>query len=125
MQSIVDRDLIALIGTHQGANKDGISCKQLYLAGIAPVATIQRRLRRLIKLGVLHKRQSDRDARVFYVCLSGSAEGSVESYVALLKSSALNLDNDASFAPVAFSDRSALRNSFPAASFAQKVKTPS
>ena len=120
MQSIEDRDLFALIG----ANKDGISCKQLYLAGIAP-ATVQRRLRRLIKLGVLHKRQSDRDARVFYVCLSGSAEGSVESYVALLKSSALNLDNDASFAPVAFSDRSALRNGFPAASFAQKVKTPS
>lgn len=122
MQSIEDRDLFALIG----ANKDGISCKQLYLAGIAPVATAQRRLRRLIKLGVLHKRQSDRDARVFYVCLSGSAEGSVELYLALLKSSALSLNNDASFAPI-FSDRSALRNSSsPPLPLRDKlVKTPS
>lgn len=92
MQSTEDRDLIAIIGTHQGANKDGICCKQLYMAGIAPVATIQRRLRRLIKLGVLQKRQSGRDARVFYVCLSDAAESSIESYAALLKRSALSVE---------------------------------
>ena len=96
MQSIEDRDLIAIIGTRQGANKDGVTCKQLYLAGIAPVATVQRRLRRLIRLGILQKRQSGRDARVFYVCLSDAAEGSVESYVAFLKGYALSSNNDGS-----------------------------
>jgi hypothetical protein len=96
MQSIEDRDLIAIIGTRQGANKDGVTCKQLYLAGIAPVATVQRRLRRLIRLGILQKRQSGLDARVFHVCLSASAEDSLESYVAFLKGYALSSNNDAS-----------------------------
>jgi len=98
MQSIVDRDLIAIIGSHQDEKNDGISCKQLYLADMAPVATIQRRVTRLIKLGVLQKRRSSRDARVFYICLSGVAKNSIKSYVALLKSSALSLKSNSSFA---------------------------
>ena len=98
MQSTEDRDLIAIIGTHQGTNKEGICCKQLYMTGIAPIATVQRRLRRLIKLGILQRRQSGRDARVFYVCLSDAAESSIESFAALLKRSALSVGNRSDFA---------------------------
>ena len=127
MQSIEDRDLIAIIGTHQDENSDGISCKQLYLADIAPVATVQRRVRRLIKLGVLRKQRSSRDARVFYICLSGSAKGAIESYVALLKGSALSpSSNDASFSPIAFPDVSTSRTgSCPPLPLAKFVKSPS
>ena len=89
MQSIEDRDLIAIIGSYQDENSEGISCKQLYLADIAPVATVQRRIRRLIKIGVLRKERSSRDARVSYICLSGSTRMAIESYVTFLKSSEL------------------------------------
>jgi hypothetical protein len=126
MQSIEDRDLIAIIGTHQDENSDGISCKQLYLADIAPVATVQRRVRRLIKLGILRKQRSSRDARVFYICLSGPARGAIEAYVTLLKRSALNLSNDVSFSPVAFSDLSTPRTgSYSPLPLAKFVKSPS
>ena len=106
IRSIEDRDLIAIIGAHQQESARGISCKQLYLAGIAPVATIQRRLARLIKLGIIHKRRSDSDARVFYIALSASAQKSFVAYAVFLQSAYLDLCNASMFEQSAFLRRS-------------------
>src|SRR5262245_60781448 len=65
IHSRVDRDLISIVGIHQNTNNYGITCKELYLTKVAPIATIQRHVKRLLRLNVLCRRQSDRDARVF------------------------------------------------------------
>ena len=39
MRSVEDRDLLTMIGLHQGEGGNGITCKQLYLTGIEPIAT--------------------------------------------------------------------------------------
>src|SRR3982750_2804388 len=73
MRSVEDRDLLTMIGLHQGEGGSVITCKQLYLTGIEPIATMQRRLKRLIDLGIVRKRRSTHDARVHYLALSESA----------------------------------------------------
>jgi len=84
MRSVEDRDLLTMIGLHQGEGGNGITCKQLYLTGIEPIATMQRRLKRLIDLGIVRKSRSAHDARVHYLALSEPAKQLLQSYAACL-----------------------------------------
>jgi hypothetical protein len=85
IDSIVDQDVIAIVGKHQEDHGEGISCKQLYLAHTAPVVTVQRHVKRLIRLGVLRRRQCPTDARVFFLSLTDSAVNSLNKFVGRLQ----------------------------------------
>lgn len=69
LQSIVDLDLIREIGYHQEIGRR-LSLKILFQHGIASVATVQRRLSRLKRLGVVHQLPADHDRRVIHLMLS-------------------------------------------------------
>jgi DNA-binding MarR family transcriptional regulator len=86
MHSSNDLQLIAFIGRHQERNGVGMTCKQVHLSGLEPIATLQRRMGRLIKRGILRKRRCDHDSRVFYISLSAYATESLKSYATLLTS---------------------------------------
>jgi hypothetical protein len=84
MRSSNDLQLIAFIGRCQERNGVGMTCKQVYLSGLEPIATLQRRMGRLIKRGILRKRRCDHDSRVFYISLSPYAIESLNSYATSL-----------------------------------------
>jgi hypothetical protein len=57
------------IGLHQEGGQP-LCVKELQLLNLAPVATLQRRLRRLIKAGAISARRSGRDARIVELTIS-------------------------------------------------------
>lgn len=63
LKTIVDLDLVIEI-SHAQERGDPITLKQLFVAQIGPAATVQRRLARLKKQGVVQQVRSDRDRRV-------------------------------------------------------------
>lgn len=63
LKTIVDLDLVIEI-SHAQESGDPITLKQLFIAQIGPAATVQRRLARLKKQGVVQQVRSDRDRRV-------------------------------------------------------------
>lgn len=71
VKSLEDQDLLRVIGYHQQAG-DPITLKVLFLQGISSVATIQRRLRRLKRLGVVHETRADYDKRLVKLTLSAT-----------------------------------------------------
>ncbi len=62
LMTLEDFDLIKEIGYHQEAGVP-LTLKLLFLQDIGSVATVQRRLRRLKRLGVVHQRRSEGDRR--------------------------------------------------------------
>jgi DNA-binding MarR family transcriptional regulator len=60
--TLEDFDVIREIGYHQESGTP-LTLKLLFLQNIGSVATIQRRVRRLKRLGVVHQRRSDADRR--------------------------------------------------------------
>ena len=63
VKTLEDLDVLWEIGVHQEAGAP-ITLKVLYLKGIGSVATIQRRLSRLRRLGVVHQARAEHDKRV-------------------------------------------------------------
>jgi len=63
VERLEDLDLLWEIGLYQEAGTP-IALKVLYLKGIGSVATIQRRLSRLKRLGVVCQSRADHDKRV-------------------------------------------------------------
>lgn len=62
LETLEDFDLVKEIGYHQEAGLP-LTLKLLFLQNIGSVATIQRRLRRLKRLGVVQQRRSVNDKR--------------------------------------------------------------
>src|SRR5690606_42105780 len=78
-----DHDLVCEIGYCQ-AKGEPITVKQIFLLGLGSVATVQRRLGRLRRLGVIHQRRCPRDRRSVEVTLSPKAVKAFAQYEALL-----------------------------------------
>lgn len=64
-----DLALVLEVGRRQEAGMP-MSQKQLCLCGVAPAATIRRRLRRLVAKKIIKKAISDSDGRSVILCLS-------------------------------------------------------
>lgn len=72
LQTLEDQDLLREIGFSQAAGRP-LSLKQLFLHGIASVATVQRRLARLRRLGIVAQTRSNHDKRVLKLTLTPTA----------------------------------------------------
>ena len=72
LHTLEDQDLIRAIGFSQAAG-DPISLGQLLTQGIGSVATIQRRLARLKRIGVVAQSKADHDKRVVTLTLTPMA----------------------------------------------------
>jgi DNA-binding MarR family transcriptional regulator len=72
LKTLEDQDLIREIGLAQAMGQP-LSLKQLFMNGIASPATVQRRLVRLRRLGVVEQTKSAEDGRVITLTLTPSA----------------------------------------------------
>ena len=68
VKSLEDLDILWEVGLHQEAGTP-ITLKILFLRGIGSVATIQRRLTRLKRLGVVHQSRAPHDKRLVRLTL--------------------------------------------------------
>jgi DNA-binding MarR family transcriptional regulator len=73
LETIQDAELVREIGLHQ-AEGDPLTLKALFLQGLGSVATIQRRLSRLKRLGVVQQQRADHDKRNVILTLSPSVQ---------------------------------------------------
>ena len=83
LETLEDRDLVVEIGYHQAAGVP-VTLKQLFLLDIGSVATVQRRLRRLRRLGMVQQRRSAKDARALELSLSPKLAKLCEQYAEAL-----------------------------------------
>jgi DNA-binding MarR family transcriptional regulator len=72
LKTLEDQDLIREIGFNQAAGQP-LSLKQLFLHGIGSVATVQRRLARLKRLGIVEHRRAVHDKRILKLTLTPMA----------------------------------------------------
>ena len=84
IRTIEDLDIVREIGFHQEAGQP-LTLKQLYELQVGAVATIQRRLATLKKLGIVAQSRIDRDRRSFTLHLSPQVLRAYERYLALLR----------------------------------------
>jgi hypothetical protein len=63
VKTLEDLDIVRVIGVHQERGNP-LTLKLLFLAGIGSVATVQRRLSRLKRLGVVHQSRVAHDKRL-------------------------------------------------------------
>jgi hypothetical protein len=83
LKTLEDRDLVCEIGLRQALGEP-LTVKQVFLLGLGSVPTVQRRLARLRKLGILQHRRSDADRRSVEVTLSPKALRALDRYADLL-----------------------------------------
>src|SRR5438105_2495381 len=83
LQTIEDHDLAREIGYHQALGEP-ITLKRLVLVGIGSVATLQRRLRRLKRLGLVRAKHSAGDRRSIELTLSRACIRSFARYETVL-----------------------------------------
>ena len=69
IQTLGDLDLLREIGLHQMQGRP-TTLKELFLKGIASVATVQRRLNRLKRLGVISQSRAEHDKRLVRLTIS-------------------------------------------------------
>ncbi len=84
LRSIEDFDIVREIGHCQEMGRL-ISPKQLTLLGIAPAATIQRRLSRLVALGVITKQYSRDDGRIVELAISPQTQSIYGNYSRMIQ----------------------------------------
>ena len=84
VQTLEDMDLVREIGFYQ-ARGHPITLKLLFTKGIASVATVQRRLNRLKRLGAVEQERSTHDGRVVHLSLSRPVMKKCEKLVRLLQ----------------------------------------
>jgi DNA-binding MarR family transcriptional regulator len=84
MDTPEDRDLIYEIGHRQGALRP-LTMKEALLMELGSLATVQRRLRRLRRLGLVLQARSEQDRRVQELSLSPRALGAFARYDDLLR----------------------------------------
>jgi hypothetical protein len=69
LESLEDAEIVREIGRHQAAGVP-LTLKTLFLQGIGSAATVQRRLGRLKRLGVVQQTRADHDRRNMHLTLS-------------------------------------------------------
>ncbi len=84
LETLEDFDLVKEIGYHQEAGLP-LTLKLLFLQNIGSVATIQRRLRRLKRLGVVQQRRSDDDKRNIELTVNPEICGIYRKVASILK----------------------------------------
>ena len=77
ISTLEDRSIVAYIGYHDIVCGEPLTLKHLFLLEITSMATVQRRLARLVSMGVVVKRRHANDKRVFTLHLSA---GTVREY---------------------------------------------
>jgi hypothetical protein len=85
--SIEDFDVVAEIGYHQDQGHP-LTLKLLFLENLGSVATVQRRLSRLKRLGVVHHQRSSRDKRNLELTVSPEVRRVYKSMGKLLSAEA-------------------------------------
>lgn len=84
LRTLEDHNLVREIGYHQVEGK-ALTLKMLFLLDVGSVATVQRRLRRLKQLGIVHQRRSDADRRAVELTLSAKCLKVFERYEGLFR----------------------------------------
>ena len=79
LRTIEDHNLVTEIGYHQAEGRP-LTLKQLFLLDVGSVATVQRRLRRLKQLGIVHQRRADHDGRAVELTLTPKCIKLFEKY---------------------------------------------
>lgn len=74
IETIEDRDIVSEIGFHETRSDRPLALKQIYLLDIGSAATVQRRVTRLVNLGVVVKQRHKQDGRVFTLHLSAATK---------------------------------------------------
>jgi DNA-binding MarR family transcriptional regulator len=87
LETLEDHDLVSAIGHYQVLGVP-ITLKQLLMQGIGSVATVQRRLQRLKRLGVIVQRRSETDRRAVELTLSPACMKAFAKYAPLLSQAA-------------------------------------
>ena len=72
LKTLEDQDLVREIGYSQTAGHP-LTLKQLFLHGISSVATVQRRLARLKRMGIVEQTRATHDRRILKLTLSQAA----------------------------------------------------
>ena len=80
-----DHDIVQEVGLHEEKGAP-LTVKNLQIMGIAPVPTLQRRLRRLRELGLVIARRSARDARSVELTLSPKLHRTYARYAEVIRS---------------------------------------
>jgi DNA-binding MarR family transcriptional regulator len=83
--TVEDHHLIGEIGYHQAQGKP-LTLKQLFLLDVGSIATVQRRLRRLKELEIVHHRRSPSDRRAVELTLSPKCVRILTKYDTLMSS---------------------------------------
>jgi DNA-binding MarR family transcriptional regulator len=84
VKTLEDFDLLLEIGYHQEQGRS-VTLKELLLAGIGSIATVQRRLSTLRQIGVVQMTRSKEDARTVELLLSPKVSKAYEQYAGLLE----------------------------------------
>ena len=84
IETIEDRDIAALIGYHDVPKNSPLTVKQLFLLNVGSIATVQRRLTRLVTMGIVQKKRDDRDRRMLTLHLTPDAKAMYQRYEAAL-----------------------------------------
>jgi len=83
LQSPLDSVLIAEIGHYQEQGRP-LTVKRLLLLELGAPATVSRRLRRLVRLGLVHKRQARHDGRISLLEVDPMVRRTYGKYLKLL-----------------------------------------
>src|SRR5258708_33320712 len=94
LETAEDRDLTREIGHHQVLGAP-LTLKQLLFAGVGSSATVQRRLQRLKRVGVVRQSRSRTDRRLLELTLSPAAMRAYGKYGMLLAQAAPIQGDDA------------------------------
>lgn len=87
IKSLEDRDIVLVIGQAQ-VRGNPLALKQLLLSGIAPTATLHRRLTRLVDAGVVDKTFRNGDRRMIELTLSLPVLKTFKGYARVLATAA-------------------------------------
>jgi hypothetical protein len=86
ISTLEDRDIATQIGYHDVIAGEPLTLKLLYLLDIGSIATVQRRLARLVGKGVVLKRRHDGDRRALTLHLTSSARREYQRFAAAVAS---------------------------------------
>ncbi len=84
LQTLVDYSIVIEVGFHQ-KNGNALTLKQLFLLDLAAASTVQRRLNRLIGLGMIDKDTNPADKRMIELRISPSADRLLAKYARLIE----------------------------------------
>ena len=84
LQTLLDYSIVIEVGFHQ-KNGNSLTLKQLFLLDLAPSSTVQRRLNRLIRHGMIDKEVNAADRRMVELKISPSADRLLARYTRLIE----------------------------------------